>query len=38
MTDDEWVAMGLHADSPEGDEAYYDDFQRRLGLDLRDVG
>jgi len=38
MTDDEWVAMGLYADSPEGDEAYYDDFRRRFGLDLRDVG
>ena len=38
MSDEEWVAMGLHADSPEGDDAYYDDFQARFGLDLRDVG
>ncbi|HAP76852.1 MAG TPA: oxidoreductase [Acidimicrobiaceae bacterium] len=38
MTDEQWVAMGQHPDSPEGDEAYYDDFQRHFGLDLRNVG
>ncbi len=38
MTDEEWVAMGLHADDPAGDDAYYDDFQQRFGLDLRNLG
>lgn len=31
MTDEEWVGLGAHLD----DEAYYDDFQSRFGLDIR---
>ena len=31
MTDEEWVAMGAHTD----DDAYYDDFAARFGLELR---
>lgn len=31
MTDEQWVAMGAHLD----DEAYYDDFERLLGVDIR---
>jgi NAD(P)-dependent dehydrogenase (short-subunit alcohol dehydrogenase family) len=34
MTDEQWVALGAHAD----DEAYYDAFQHHFGLDLRDAG
>jgi NAD(P)-dependent dehydrogenase (short-subunit alcohol dehydrogenase family) len=33
MADEDWTALGAHAD----DGAYYDDFQRHFGLDLRDV-
>ena len=38
QTDEAWVAMGLHPDSAEGDDAYYDAFRDAFGLDLRDVG
>lgn len=31
MSDEDWVALGAHAD----DDAYYDDFAERFGLDLR---
>lgn len=31
MSDQEWVALGLHED----DDAYYDDFKARFGLELR---
>jgi hypothetical protein len=31
MTDEEWVALGRHDD----DNAYYDDFETRFGLDIR---
>ena len=34
MTDEQWIALGLHDD--DGD--YYDAFQSAFGLDLRDVG
>jgi NAD(P)-dependent dehydrogenase (short-subunit alcohol dehydrogenase family) len=34
MTDEQWIALGLHDD----DGAYYDAFQRAFGLDIRDVG
>ena len=38
MTDDQWVALGTHPDSPDGDRAYYDDFTTHFGLDLRNLG
>lgn len=31
MTDEQWVALGQHHD----DEAYYDEFESRFGLDIR---
>lgn len=31
MTDEEWVALGRHAE----DDAYYDEFEARFGLDIR---
>lgn len=31
MTDEEWVALGRHED----DDAYYDEFEARFGLDIR---
>jgi hypothetical protein len=31
MTDEEWVALGQHDD----DNAYYDEFAQRFGLDIR---
>ena len=31
MTDHEWVALGAHED----DDAYYDDFKAKFGLELR---
>jgi len=34
MSDEEWVALGRYSD----DDAYYDAFQRLLGLDLRIAG
>jgi NAD(P)-dependent dehydrogenase (short-subunit alcohol dehydrogenase family) len=37
MTDADWVAMGAHPDSPDGDAEYYDAFRRSFGLDLRDA-
>jgi NAD(P)-dependent dehydrogenase (short-subunit alcohol dehydrogenase family) len=37
MADAEWVDMGAHPDSADGDAGYYDAFQRGFGLDLRDA-
>ncbi|NDH46167.1 MAG: SDR family NAD(P)-dependent oxidoreductase, partial [Actinobacteria bacterium] len=34
MTDEEWVALGQHDD----DNAYYDEFEQRFGLDIRPKG
>jgi hypothetical protein len=34
MSDEEWVALGR----AENHEAYYDEFQRLFGLDLRTSG
>ncbi|MFZ9804843.1 MAG: SDR family NAD(P)-dependent oxidoreductase [Ilumatobacteraceae bacterium] len=34
MTDEEWVALGQHVD----DNAYYDEFEQRFGLDIRPKG
>lgn len=34
MTDEEWVALGQHDD----DNAYYDEFAQRFGLDIRPKG
>lgn len=34
MTDEQWVALGAHAE----DDAYYDAFQQYFGADLRDLG
>jgi hypothetical protein len=31
MTDADWVALGAHDD----DDAYYDDFAAKFGIDLR---
>jgi hypothetical protein len=31
MSDEEWVALGRHAE----DSAYYDEFEARFGLDIR---
>jgi NAD(P)-dependent dehydrogenase (short-subunit alcohol dehydrogenase family) len=33
MTDEEWVALGQHDD----DNAYYDEFEQRFGLDIRPI-
>ena len=34
VTDQQWVAMGAHPDSPAGDLAYYDAFEAAFGLRL----
>jgi hypothetical protein len=34
MSDEEWVALGKHHD----DDAYYEEFEERFGLDIRPKG
>ena len=34
MSDQQWVELGTHPDSPEGDLAYYDSFEATFGLRL----
>jgi NAD(P)-dependent dehydrogenase (short-subunit alcohol dehydrogenase family) len=34
MSDEQWVSLGTHADSPEGDAAYYDAFEDLFGVRL----